>query len=138
MYMLRRDVELAVDTSVLIAVIAGEPERATLIERTRGTALVAPTSVHWEVGNALAAMLERRRATLEQVLLAIEAYEQIPVRFIDISLAEAMRLADTHGIYAYDAYLIACAARQRCALLTLDRGLQQAAAAAGVDTLEVS
>lgn len=87
---------------------------------------------------ALAAMLERRRATLEQILRAVAAYEQIPIRFVDVSLAETLRLADAHGIYAYDAYLIACAVRQRCALLTLDQGLARAATAAGVDVMEVS
>jgi len=131
-------VDLVVDTSVLVAVIAAEAERGALIERTRGAALVAPASVHWEVGNALAAMLKRRRATVEQVLQAVAAYEQIPLRFVDVDLAESLRLADAHSLYAYDAYLVACARRQRCPLLTLDRGLARAAAAAGVEVLPVT
>ena len=39
--------EVVVDTSVLIAAIANEPEKEALIELTRGAGLIAPQSVHW-------------------------------------------------------------------------------------------
>jgi predicted nucleic acid-binding protein len=42
------------------------------------------------------------------------------------------------GIYAYDAYMIACAQKYRCPLLTLDKGLIRAAKEAGVEVLEVN
>ncbi len=130
--------ELVVDTSVLIAVVTNEKERALLTKRTRGAELIAPPSVHWEVGNAFAAMLKRRRITLEQVGRALAAYERIPLRFIEVDLAAAMELAAEHGIYAYDAYVIACAQSRRCGLLTLDRGLVRAATAAEVPIVEVT
>ena len=41
------------------------------------------------------------------------------------------------GIYAYDAYMIACATKYRCPLLTLDRGLMRAAEQSGVEVMEV-
>lgn len=41
-------------------------------------------------------------------------------------------------MYAYDAYLIACALAQKAPLLTLDRGLERTARAAGVQCVEVS
>ncbi len=129
--------ELVVDTSVLVAVVTSEAERVQLIGRTRGAELIAPPSVHWEVGNAFAAMLKRRRVHLHQVRQALAAYEQIPVRFIDVDLAAALHLAAEHNIYAYDAYVIACAQTRRCGLLTLDRGLAKAAKAAKVAVMEV-
>jgi predicted nucleic acid-binding protein len=42
------------------------------------------------------------------------------------------------GIYAYDAYFIACAQRRRCPLVSLDRGLLAAAAGVSVQTIEVA
>ena len=57
---------LVVDTSVIIAVIANEPEKPALVARTQGTELFAPRSLHWEIGNAFSAMLKRQRITLEQ------------------------------------------------------------------------
>ena len=59
--------ELVVDTLVIVAVLTSEPEHGVLVERTRGVDLVAPASIHWEVGNAFAAMLKRRRITLAEI-----------------------------------------------------------------------
>lgn len=128
---------LVIDTSALIAVVTSEPERSALVRATRGADLVAPSSVHWEVGNALSAALRRRRATLEQLLRAVEAYESIPLRMVDVDLASALEIAAEHSLYAYDAYVIACARAQRAPLVTFDRALARAAAAAGIALVEV-
>jgi len=37
---------IVIDASVIIAVIANEPEKETLIELTKGANLIAPYSVH--------------------------------------------------------------------------------------------
>jgi len=129
--------EVVVDTSVLIAVLTSEAERAVLVELTRGVHLIAPASVHWEVGNAFAAMLKRRRITLPEIEQALGAYEKIPLRLLAVDLTTSLRLAAEHNMYAYDAYVIACASRQRCQLLTLDGGLARAARAAGVQLAEI-
>jgi len=129
--------ELVVDTSVIIAVLTSEPERAVLVERTRGVDLVAPASVHWEVGNAFAAMLKRKRITLAEVEQALDAYKKISLRFLPVELTAALKVAAEHNLYAYDAYVISCANSQRCELLTLDSGLARAAGAAGVKLAEL-
>jgi predicted nucleic acid-binding protein len=131
-------VEIIVDTSVLIAVLTGEATRDRLIARTQDAELLAPGSVHWEMGNAFSALLKRRRLKLAEVQTALAAYAQIPIRFVDVELAAALELADRFGLYAYDAYLMACARRQRAPLLTLDARLGRAAKEAGVELMEVS
>lgn len=128
---------LVVDTSVIVAVIAGEPTKDTLIRVTRGADLLAPPSLHWELGNALAAQLRRGRLTLDQAQRLLRSYMRIPIQFVDVSLESALEIAEERGIYAYDAYVIACAEKYRCPLLTLDRGLDRAAVEAGVEVMEV-
>ena len=130
--------ELVVDSSVLVAVLTGEPARERLIARAQGAELLAPGSVHWEVGNAFSALLKRRRLKLHDVQAALTAYAQIPIRLVEVELAAALELADRLGLYAYDAYLMACARRQRAPLLTLDARLARSAAEAGVQVVEVS
>lgn len=76
--------DVLVDASVIVAVIANEPEKDTLIELTKGARLVAPHSIHWEIGNAFSAMLKRKRITLEQARKAIAAYKKIPIKLVDI------------------------------------------------------
>lgn len=128
---------VVIDTSALVAVLVSEPERDAIVRATIGVDLVAPGSVHWEVGNAMSALFKRRRATLPQVQRALTVYAAIPIRLIDADLALALEIAAEHGLYAYDAYLITCALAQRAPLLTLDQGLVRAASAAGVQLLEI-
>ena len=129
--------QLVVDTSVLLAVLISEPERDRIIAITQDTDLLAPQSVHWEVGNALSAMIKRQRISATQALKALDAYERIPIRFIETSLHEAVAIAGKQGLYAYDAYLIACAKDQRCSLISLDKALLKAAKETGVSVIEV-
>jgi predicted nucleic acid-binding protein len=114
---------IVVDASVVVAVIANEPEKDHLIELTRGADLIAPPSIHWEVGNAFSAMLKRKRISPQQALKAIDVYATIPIRFVEIDLAESLKIADALGIYAYDAYLIRCALKYNSPLITLDQNL---------------
>ena len=71
--------EVVVDTSVIISIIANEPEKSTLIKLTKGADLISPSSVHWEVGNAFSAMLKQHRITLDLAIKAINVYKKIPI-----------------------------------------------------------
>ena len=127
-----------VDASVIIAVIVNESQKDRLIEITRGADLLAPASIHWEIGNAFSAMIKRERITLQQALSALEIYRQIPIRYTDVELDETLDIVAEHGIYAYDAYLIRCAIKYKSALITLDRKLAQVAEAMNVVVVEVA
>lgn len=129
--------KLIVDTSVIIAVLANEPIKKTLIKLTKGVELIAPKSVHWEIGNAFSAMLKRKRIEIEQVIKAIQLYDSIPIKFVDVDLEETLLIADRLRIYAYDAYLIACSIKHHCPLISLDNGLLQAAKKLGVNIVEI-
>ncbi len=130
--------EIVVDASVLIAVITNEMEKEKLVAMTNEAELIAPLSVHWEIGNAFSSLLKRKRVTLKEALQAIEIYLHIPVRFVEVELAESLELADELSLYAYDAYLLRCAAKYRLPLLTLDARLIQAAKEKKIQVLEVS
>ena len=127
--------QIVSDTSVIVAVIAGEPDRARLIEVTQDADLLAPQSLHWELGNALAAQIRRGRLTLDQAGRFLEVYDEIPIQFVDVSIGAALEIAEACGIYAYDAYMIACAQKYHCPLLTLDKGLIRAAKEVGAEVM---
>lgn len=57
-------------------------------------------------------MFKRGRIDAKQISRVLRAYERIPVRYIDLDLPDALDLAVQHNIYAYDAYVIACARNQ--------------------------
>lgn len=129
--------EIVIDASAIIAVIANKPEKTALIALTNGADLIAPFSLPWEICNAFSAMLKQKRITLEQAVQAIAIYQSIPLRFVEIELDEALKLAGQLKIYAYDAYLIRCAAKYKTPLLSLDQKLLNHAKRVGVAVLEV-
>jgi predicted nucleic acid-binding protein len=129
---------LVVDTSVIIAVILNEAHKKRLVEITKGANLLAPSSLHWEVGNAFSAMFKRRRLTLKQATAAVVAYSQIPLKFCDVGLVDALKLSNRLGIYAYDAYVLACALNHNCPMVSLDESMLEVAQNTGIDVLEVT
>jgi predicted nucleic acid-binding protein len=129
---------LVVDTSVIIAVITNEEHKGQLIGISTGADLIAPASIHWEIGNAFSAIFKRNRIKLEQAITALEAYNQIPIRFYDVGLPDALEVAHRLNLYAYDAYIIACALKHNSPIVSLDKGLLDAAHKAGAETVEVN
>ena len=130
-------VELVVDTSAVIAVIANEPEREAILDLTAGVDVYAPASMHWEIGNAFVAMMRRRRMDLGQAKLALRRYEQMPIRSVDIDVTQAIELAHRFNIYAYDGYVVACALNLRLPLITLDKRMIDVAPQAGAQIVRV-
>jgi len=128
---------ITIDTSALIAVVGNEVSRQKIIEITEGYSLCAPISVHWEIGNAFSAMFKRKKSSLEKAKLALTAYREIPIKYIDVPLEQTLEISNALKIYAYDAYLIQCAQQTSTSLLTLDNGLMSAAKEMGIHILEL-
>ncbi|MFH1778264.1 MAG: type II toxin-antitoxin system VapC family toxin [Candidatus Omnitrophota bacterium] len=128
---------IVIDTSSIIAVILAEPEKEKLVGLTKNANLLAPASLHWEIGNAFSAMFKKKRISLNDAIAAIDIYENIPIQFIDIELKNALELAHGSNIYAYDAYMIICALSYKAPLLTLDDVLIRIAREYKIKILEV-
>lgn len=128
---------IAVDTSIIIAVIADEPEKVKIIELTKGSTIVAPPSVKWEVGNAFTAMMKKSRINLQQAINAVGIYQEISMEIVEVNISKSIELASKYNMYAYDAYILQCAIEQNIPLLTLDKDLAEVAQKEGVQLLEV-
>jgi len=129
--------EIVIDTSAILAVVGLEPERPELIRLTKGATLVAPSSVHWEIGNAISAMFKRKAIELDDALRMVDAYAGIPIRLVDTTLPQAVELSHELNIYAYDAYIIGCAMNQRAPILSLDSTLKDRARSLNLEVIEV-
>jgi predicted nucleic acid-binding protein len=127
---------ITIDTSAIIAVIGNETPKQQIIAMTSGYSLFAPTSVHWEIGNAFSSMFKSRRLSIGLAKQALAAYREIPIKFIDVPLEKTLELSHSQNIYAYDAYLVQCAQQTSTPLLTLDNGLRSVAEQVGVHVLE--
>ena len=130
--------KIVIDTSAVIAVVANEPAKPAIIRLTEGMELVAPAALHWEIANAFSALFKKRCLSLSKSVEFFNAYRQIPIRFADIDAIAAMRLAYQLDIYAYDAYFLECALREKAPLMTLDGGLLTSAKKIGVSVKEIT
>jgi predicted nucleic acid-binding protein len=129
--------EIVIDTSALVAVIVGEPERERIIELTKGNTLIGPGSIPWEIGNAFSAMFKQKRLTLAEAEKGISIFTSIPLRYIEPDFLKVLQLSKQGNMYAYDAYFLDCAIRHKAPLLTLDQKLMTSAKNLNVEILEV-
>ena len=129
--------DIVIDTSALIAVIVGEPERSKIIEITRGNTLIGPGSIPWEIGNAFSAMFKRNRLTIQAAQKGFSIFSGIPLRYIEPDFVKVLKISKQTNMYAYDAYFLDCAIRHKAPLLTLDKKLKASAQNLNVDTMEV-
>ena len=129
--------EVVIDTSALIAVIVGEPERDKIVELTIGNTLIGPGSIPWEIGNAFSAMFKQDRLTFKEAEKGLAIFESIPLRYFEPDFFNVLKISKNANIYAYDAYFLDCAIRHKAPLLTLDRKLRVAAQNINVEIMEV-
>ena len=129
--------QIVIDASVIMAVLFNEPSKPEIIGITEGTDLIAPSSLPWEVGNAISANVKRKRITPEQAIDVAQSFEFVQVRLIDIDLKEAIEMSSRFMIYAYDAYILCCASTMNASLLCLDMQMMELAEKLGIKTIKV-
>ena len=103
---------------------------------TQDSALVAPASVHWEIGNAFSSLLKRRRIDSEWSGGGTQGIRRRS-RYVSWTWTLKER-SDCSGAFddAYDAYLIACAQQVRASAADVgSRILRESAAARRSDSI---
>ena len=124
------------DTNIFLAVALDEPEKIRIIEISGGMNANAPEILPYEIGNALSAMLKRKKITHKQAFNTLRVTSEIPVRLLSVDIGESLEIARKFNIYAYDAYFLQCARSTGYPLLTLDRRMQQVAGELNIEILE--
>jgi len=124
------------DTNIFLAVALDEPERERIVQISKGTDVIAPEILPYEIGNALSSMVMHQRLTRNEALSAQKKVSLIPVRLVGIDIDQALKLAFDFNIYAYDAYFLQCAKSLSRPLLTLDKRMMQVAVKLNIDVME--
>lgn len=128
---------IVADTNTFLAVAMDEPEKPLLVQATKGHDLVAPAVLPYEIGNALSALVRRKRVTVSELPDLWASVGAVPVELASIDVRAASVLAGKLGIYAYDAYFLQCAWEAHVPLLTLDSGMRHAAGELRIPLVEL-
>jgi len=128
--------EIILDASAIIAVIADEPESQIVINCTRNATIVSPNIISCEIANALTRMMKKKVIiSEEQMLNLIRNFNLIPIKLVDIDLEKALEIAWQNKIYAYDAFYLEVAKRLRLPLITFDSGMVKIGKTLGLNIL---
>jgi predicted nucleic acid-binding protein len=75
--------EIIVDASAIMAVIAQEPERDIVIQLTKGVKILSPAMISYEIANGLTKMVKKRLIDRERMLKVYELYGRIFIKQIE-------------------------------------------------------
>jgi predicted nucleic acid-binding protein len=128
--------EILLDASAIITVIADEPESDIVINCTKGAVIVSPNLVSFEIANSLTKMMKKGIINdAEKMTSLIKIFQKIPIKLVEINLEKSLEIAWKYKIYAYDAFYLESAKRLNLPLLTFDNGMRKIGKEIGITIL---
>ena len=118
--------EIVIDTSAIIAVIADEPEADIVLEYSQNATFVSPNVISFEIVNCLSRMLKKGRindqSKMEEL---VNSFQKIPIKLFENNLQNIIQIVWKYKIYAYDAFYLDTAKSLNIPLLTLDKEMKK-------------
>lgn len=128
--------EIVIDTSAILAVIADEPESEIVIKNTQNAVLVSPNILPFEITNAITRMMRKGVIqSQEKMLELMKSFKKIPIKLKELNIEKTLEIAWEHKIYAYDAFYLETALRLKLPLLTFDNGMRRVGKELGINIL---
>lgn len=133
---------VVLDSSATLAWVHGDertPAIEAVFDRVAERGGVVPSLWHLEVANSLTIAVRRARISAAERADALADLALLDIAVDDETEQHAWKatthLADLNGLSVYDAAYLELAQRRRLPLVTLDKALIRAAAAAGVEVI---
>jgi len=118
--------EILLDASAIMAVIADEPESQIVINCTQDATIVSPNIISCEIANALTRMMRKNVIiSEEQMISLVKNFKRIPIEIVNIDIEKALKIAWHYKIYAYDAFYLESAKRLQLPIVTFDEGMKK-------------
>ena len=76
-------------------------------------------------------------AALDEARKGLAILDSIPLQYSKTDFVNVLKISKQGNMYAYDAYFLDCALRQKAPLLTLDSKLKTTAQDLKISTLEI-
>jgi predicted nucleic acid-binding protein len=127
--------DILLDASAIMAIILNEANKKLVIKLTKGSILLSPAMISYEIGNALISLYKRHKLTENDITDAYNIFKKIPIRTLDVDMEKAVKISCKYNIYAYDAYYLETAKRLMLPLITFDKSMKNAALDMGINVL---
>jgi predicted nucleic acid-binding protein len=111
---------IVLDASAIMAIILNEPNKDVVIKLTKGSTLLSPEMLSYEIGNALISLYKKHKLKEKEVIDAYNDFMKIPIRTLNVDMEKALKISCKYNIYAYDAYYLETAKRLKLPLITFD------------------
>jgi predicted nucleic acid-binding protein len=118
-----------------MSIILNEPNKEIVIKLTKGSILLSPAMICYEIGNALISLFKRHKLKESEVIDAYNNFEKIPIRSLSVDMEKALRISCKYNVYAYDAYYLETAKRLKLPLITFDVPMKNVALDMGINVL---
>lgn len=118
-----------VDASALGALLFAETEAEAVAARLRGSSLVAPSLLGYEISNVCLTKLRANPAQRAEFLLAFGNWNNVGIDLVAVDHEGVLGVAEQFALTSYDASYLWLAQRLGAELVTLDRRLASAARA---------
>lgn len=131
-------VPFVVDASVAAAWLLPDEvsdQTDAILSRIATDGARAPSLLWYEIRNILVMAARRGRLPAGEAAPALARLRRLPIETVDLTLSDdagVLRMAEKHGLTAYDATYLALAQATRSPLATTDRALARAAERAGL------
>jgi predicted nucleic acid-binding protein len=127
--------DILLDASAIIAVILNEPNKDVVIKLTKGSTLLSPEMISYEIGNALISLYKRHKLQEKDVIDAYHDFMKIPIRTLDVDIEKALKISCKYNIYAYDAYYLETAKKMKLPLITFNVPMRNIASNMNINVL---
>jgi predicted nucleic acid-binding protein len=128
--------EVLLDASAIMTVIADEAESEIVINCTKGAVIVSPSVLPFEIANGLTKMIKKKVIdTKEKLINLIWNFQQIPIKIVEANIKKSLEIAWDYKIYAYDAFYLEVAKRLNLPLLTFDSEMRKIGKSIGINIL---
>jgi predicted nucleic acid-binding protein len=128
--------EVLLDASAIMAVIANEPEREFVINNTQDSVIVSPNIISFEITNGLTRMMRKKIIdSKEKMINLIKNFKKMPIKVKEIDIERVLEIAWKYKIYAYDACYLETAKRLNLPLLTFDSNMKRVGNDLGINII---
>jgi predicted nucleic acid-binding protein len=127
--------DILLDASAIMAVILNEANKDLVIKLTKGSTLLSPEMISYEIGNALISLYKRHKLKEKEIIDAYHDFIKIPIRTLDVDMEKALKISCKYNIYAYDAYYLETAKRLKLPIITFDIPMKNVALNMNINVL---